>query len=265
MYVLSAPPPWAFKSIFNIEADQYAPDLSPSMIPSIPNVEIREEGVLKLLLNQDPHKSAGPDEIPSFMLKGYARQLAPILTVIYQASLDQSVITNDWRKANVTPIFKEGERANPENYRPISLTCICCKVLKHIISSQVIDHFSKFNILSDAQHRFRPKRSCESQLIITIHEIAQALDQGEQTDVRLLDFQKAFDKVPHKRLLAKLDHYGIRGALNAWVCSFLSNRTQRVVIGGEQSNQVNITSGVPQGSVLGPILFSPTSMTCQQR
>ena len=106
---------------------------------------------------------------------------------------------------------KKGDRANPESYRPISLTFICCKILEHTISSQVMDHFSKLNILSDAEHGFRPKISCESQLIITIHENAQALDQGKQTDVILLDFQK--------RLLAKLGHYGIRGDLNAWIYS----------------------------------------------
>eukprot|EP00794_Sanderia_malayensis_P014691 gene14691-16215_t len=215
-------------------------------IPSIANIEILKEGVLKLLFNQDPHKPAGPDEIPSILLKCYAKQLAPVLTTIYQASIDQSIIPNDWRKANVKHIFKKSVRANPENYRPISLTCLCCKVLEHIISSHVMDHFIKFNILSDAQHGFRPKRSGQSQLIITIHEIAQALDQGEQTDIILLDFQKAFDK----RLLAELDHYGIRGNSNAWVCSFLSNRNQRVIIGGKKSDEVNVTSGVPQGSVL---------------
>ena len=181
-----------FKSIFNIEADQHVPGLSPSIIPSISKIQIREEGVLKLLVNHDPHKSAGPDEIPSFMPKSYANQLAPILTIIYQASIDQSTIPNNWTKANVTPIFKKGDKANPGNYRPISLTCICCKILEHIISSQVMDNFNKHKIFSDAQHGFRTKRFCESQLITTIHKIAQVLDQGEQTDVILLDFQKTF-------------------------------------------------------------------------
>ena len=190
------------------------------------------------------------------MLKEYATHLAPVLAVIFQASIDQAMIPSDWKKANVTPLFKKGDRANPGNYRPISLTCIACKVLEHIISSQMMDHFEKYNVLSDAQHGFRPRRSCESQLIITIHDIAIALDKGGQTDVILLDFQKAFDKVPHRRLLEKLCHYGIQGPLNNWICTFLSNRSQAVIIEGAKSGEVEVTSGVPQGSVLGPILFS---------
>ena len=195
------------------------------MAPSMSNIEIRE-GVLKHNTNQQTLENS----------------ILHTPTICMPVSTNLNCYIPSINKSNNHPQTIRGKLTSHQFLK--------------IISSQVTGHFSKFNILSDAQHGLRPKKLCESQLIITIHEIAQALDRGEQTAVILLDFQKAFDKVPHKRLLAKLDHYGIRDGLNGWVYSFLSNRTQRVAIGGEQSNEINVTSGVPQGSALGPIPFS---------
>ena len=214
------------------------------------------DGVLKQLKNLDIHKASGPDEIPARLLKEYAPLIAPTLTKIFQNSIDQSTIPKDWKKANVTPLFKKGDRSNASNYRPISLTCISCKILEHIICSKVMDHLQSLNLLSDAQHGFRRKRSCESQLILVINELAESLNNGDQMDVILLDFQKVFDKVPHQKLLVKLQQYGIRGQLHRWINSFLSNRSQTVVLEGAKSEEVKVTYGVPQGSVLGPILLT---------
>ena len=155
----------------------------------------------------------------------------------------------------MTPIFKKGDRTTPANYRPISLTSICCKTLEHIVHSQVMKHLEQHKILSDQQHGFRKRRSCESQLVLTMQDLAASLEVGEQIDAILLDFSKAFDKVPHQRLVQKLSHYGIRGTLINWIQSFLSDRSQRVLIDNHSSEPAPVTSGVPQGSVLGPLLF----------
>ena len=127
--------------------------------------------------------------------------------------------------------------------------------MEHIIYSHVMEHLTSNNILCNNQHGFRQFRSCESQLISTIHEIAQNIDNGHQTDMILLDFSKAFDKVNHSKLIYKLNHYGIRGSTLSWIQNFLTNRTQQVLMEGIFSKQVNVLSGVPQGTVLGPLLF----------
>ena len=183
-----------------------------------------------------------------------------MLTILYQASLDSGILPTIWKAATVAPIFKKGDRNKPSNYRPISLTVICCKLLEHIIHSSMMRHFDSCNILTDFQHGFRKARSCESQLIITVDDIANNLDDGLQTDLILLDFSKAFDKVPHLRLLHKLQHYGVKGSLLTWISNFLQGRVQKVNLDGESSDQSPVSSGVPQGTV--HFYSWPTSMTC---
>ena len=154
-----------------------------------------------------------------------ADEISPVLTKIFQMSLDTGEVPADWRKANIMPLFKKGDKHQASNYRPVSLTSVTCKVLEHIIHSNVINHFLHQDILCDNQHGFRSKRSCETQLITTLQSITSQLRTGrDQVDVILLDFSKAFDKVPHRRLLHKLDFYGVRGDTLRWIQSFLSYR-----------------------------------------
>lgn len=150
----------------------------------------------------------------------------------------------------MTAIFKKGEKYKASNYRPVSLTSFCCKVQEHIITSNVLKHLDEHHILTDCQHGFRARRSCETQLLTLAHEFVSGLDKKQQYDLIILDFSKALDRFPHQRLLKKMDHYGIRGSTYNWIQAFLTNRTQQVQVEG-----IPVISGVPQGTVLGPLLF----------
>ena len=178
-----------FCLVYNKEEDPSSlPDLGTSSFPRIGRIEVTTNGVIKLLKKINPHKATGPDNIPACLLKELADSLGPMLTILYQASLDSGILPTIWKAATVAPIFKKGDRNNPSNYRPISLTGICCKLLEHIIHGSMMHHFDFCNILTDFQHGFRKARSCESQLIITVDHTANNLDDGLQTDLILLDF-----------------------------------------------------------------------------
>ena len=168
-------------------------------------------------MNQN--KATGPDELPARVLKETAVQIAPIITHIFQQSYNTCVskLPNDWLQAMVTPIHMKSLKPDPANYRPISL----CKVMEHIIVSSIWKHLHKHDIILHFQHGFQSGLSCESQLIETVHDWMTALDNKTQIDAILIDFAKAFDKVPHKQLLSKLTSYGITGNTHNWITSFL--------------------------------------------
>ena len=151
--------------------------------------------------------------------------------------------------------LKKGERYNAANYRPVSLTCICSKLLEHIVTKHLVSHLEENNILYNLQHGFRSKRSTESQLLAFTQDILSNLKSGKQTHVIIMDFAKAFDKVSHWRLAIKLKNYGVTGQVHKWIVDFLHQSSQRVVCKGDHSKRAPVHSGVPQGSVIGPILF----------
>jgi hypothetical protein len=244
-----------FTSVFTRENTNLIPDKGPSPYPDMPPIRITNNGVKKLLDNIQAKKATGPDGIPARVLKEASTQISPILATIFQQSIDTGSVPDDWREANVTPIFKKGSKSTPANYRPVSLTSIPCKILEHIVVSNILGHLDEHNILVDCQHGFRRRRSCETQLTITAHDLALALNKHQQVDMAILDFSKAFDKVPHQRLAGKLDYYGIRNTTSGWINNFLRERSQRVLVDGEQSETGPVISGVPQGTVIGPLLF----------
>ena len=151
--------------------------------------------------------------------------------------------------------LKKKKRFEAINYRPVLLTCICCKIMEHIVTSHIMNHADKHNILYKMQHGFRKKLSCQTQLVEFIEYVTLNLDSGQQTDCLIMDFSKAFDKVSHILLIHKIDQYGIKGRTNGWIKGVLSDRTQRIVLEGEKSDIIKVESGVPQGSVLGSSLF----------
>ena len=191
--------------------------------------------------------AAGPDGISPIVLWELSSVIAPALQKIFSKSLSSHQVPEDWKKAFVTPIFKKGDKDSPANYRPISLTCICSKLLEHIITKSIMSHLEHHNLLCHLQHGFRRFKWCESQLIEFVTDIVDN-SHAKQTDIIILDFSKAFDKIPHNRSLYKLENYGIRCYTLKWMKAFLENQEQCIVVNGERSDFVALLSGVPQGS-----------------
>jgi hypothetical protein len=216
-------------------------------------------GEAKNLLDSIKQNSAtGPDKIPAIVLKKCSSALSKSLSALFTLSLETGTLAHEWKTANVTPIHKDGDKSDVKNYRPISVTSQIGKVLEKHIRNKTVEYLTREKIIPDNQHGFRNGRSCTTMLTKTIESWTAAMDKKSGTHIHavFLDWSKAFDKVPHERLLSKLEHYGIKGKLHGWFKSFLTGRTQQVVYGGSQSEPTNVLSGVIQGSVLGPLLFN---------
>ena len=247
----------AFGSVF-VREPEGLPDDGASMSSGddvLNDIEFNHTQVKYELENLNCFKRFGPDGIHPKLLKSLSGDcdFVNALVKLFSVCTDTSTLPSIWKSANLSALFKNGSKTDPLNYRPVSLTCVICKVFEKIVRSFIVDFVE--NKVSKHQHGFVKGKSCLTNLLETVDCVIDLLDEGAPVDILYFDFKKAFDRVPHKRLIYKLKCMGIQGKVLNVISDFLMNRLFRVCVEGNFSNFMKVLSGIPQGSVLGPLLF----------
>ena len=223
------------------------PDIVPKVVPELNNIFINPSIEKKKLDSLKINKSQGPDKLHHRLLKELSEVLSYPLSLIFKKSVDTGKIPCEWKYANITALYKKGDKKYASNYRPVSLTSVVCKVLESIIRENIVEHMKSNKLFSDKQFGFISGRSTVLQLISVIDNWTEILDEGGCIDVAYCDFMKAFDKVRHKRLVHKLRLYNIGTMYSKWIESFLDSRKQKVIVNGVASNPKDVFSEIPQG------------------
>ena len=219
----------------------------------ISEIVITVKEILTKIKSLDINKGAGPDSIPPFFIKACAEELTYPLCIIYNKSLKTGIFPTTWKTAHIVPIHKSGDKSKCENYRPISLLSCFAKLFESLVYEHMYNHLKQS--ITTMQHGFVRNRSTVSNLLLYKNYLCSSFATNGQTDSIYMDFRKAFDKVDHSILCRKLWGYGLQGCLFRWVSSYLINRSQLVTLQGYLSTPITVTSGIPQGSHLGPLFF----------
>ena len=217
--------------------------------------EITADDVARLLNDLPSDKATGLDNISAKLLKMSAPAISRSLAHVFNKSLRTGSFPNKLKNARVTAIYKKGTRSDPGNYRPISILPVLSKILERIVHRQLTEYCSQNKLITDAQSGFRKGHSTQTSLLRLTENVLDLVENGSTVGMIALDLKKAFDTVNHKILLQKMDYYGVRGPELAWFSDYLSNRHQQALINGHISDSRTIDTGVPQGSILGPLLF----------